>query len=319
VLSAVDFPEVPRPDRGPCWHRPATSRAGRVGAPVPRRTGTARVPTRTAGHVEVRRDGGCGGYLSRVGADRAGAADATLQPARTAAAPFPSVHPDPADHDVVVVHHHHDGHHDDGDDPFDDSFGEDDDRAPVVEVRRSRRRSRTVSAYREDDRVVVLIPATFTPLEEHEWVERMVARLEAADRRRNPGEDDLLARACELSRRHLDGLARPSSVSWVENQNHRWGSCTPADASIRLSTRLQGMPGWVLDYVLVHELAHLIVPTHSRAFWALLDSYPRTERARGFLSGVDFLAGRDSNHHDGAGEDEDLGAGGERLPSAGTG
>ena len=272
-----------------------------------------------------------------MGADRAGAADAALRPARVAAAALPAVHADPlgdlgsrldpdpdVHHDDPDVHHEDHDHEDPDHDVHDDDVVDGDDLLddgppPEVEVRRSRRRSRTVSAYREDDRVVVLIPATFTPLEEHEWVERMVARLEAADRRRNPGEDDLLARACELSRRYLEGVARPSSVSWVENQNHRWGSCTPADASIRLSTRLQGMPGWVLDYVLVHELAHLIVPTHSRAFWALLGSYPRTERARGFLSGVDFLAGRDSNHHDGAGEDEDLGAGAERLPSAGTG
>lgn len=255
-----------------------------------------------------------------------------LQPARTAPVPVADLPPpapgppggrDPDDHDVLVVvdDGFDDVLHDDLDDDLtgDDSTGDDLLPPPVVEVRRSRRRARTVSAYREDDRVVVLIPATFSPLEEREWVERMVARLEAADRRRNPGEDDLLARACELSRRYLDGLARPASVSWVENQNHRWGSCTPADASIRLSTRLQGMPGWVLDYVLVHELAHLIVPTHSRSFWALLDSYPRTERARGFLSGVDFLAGRDSNHHDGAGEDDEIGAGADRLPSAGTG
>ncbi|WP_374115931.1 M48 family metallopeptidase [Kineococcus sp. TRM81007] len=162
-----------------------------------------------------------------------------------------------------------------------------------VDVRRSRRRSRTVSAYRDGDRTVVLIPARFSRAEEREWVERMVSRLDAADRRRNPGEEDLLERAQELSRRHLEALARPASVTWVDNQQHRWGSCTPADASIRLSTRLQGVPGWVLDYVLLHELAHLIVPTHSRAFWRLLEEYPRTERARGFLAGLDHAAGLD--------------------------
>jgi predicted metal-dependent hydrolase len=161
-----------------------------------------------------------------------------------------------------------------------------------VEVRRSRRRTRTVSAYRDGERTVVLIPDLFTPAEERDWVQRMVARVEAADRRRNPHEDVLLQRAQELSRRYLADLAHPSSVVWVENQLNRWGSCTPADASIRLSTRLQGMPGWVLDYVIVHELAHLLVPAHSRHFWELLEAYPRTERARGFLAGVDVAAGR---------------------------
>jgi predicted metal-dependent hydrolase len=46
------------------------------------------------------------------------------------------------------------------------------------------------------------------------------------------------------------------------------------------------MPGYVVDYVLLHELAHLLVPDHGPDFWALLEAYPRTERARGYLEGV---------------------------------
>jgi predicted metal-dependent hydrolase len=72
----------------------------------------------------------------------------------------------------------------------------------------------------------------------------------------------------------------------VENQNSRWGSCTPSDRTIRLSTRLQGMPTWVIDYVLVHELAHLIESGHTPAFWSWVDRFPRAERAKGFLEGV---------------------------------
>ena len=164
---------------------------------------------------------------------------------------------------------------------------------PDVEVRRSRRRSRTVTAYRDGERTIVLIPARFTRAQEREWVERMVARLSAQDRRRRPGDDDLMVRATELSRRYLEGLARPASVAWVENQNSRWGSCTPGDGTIRLSTRLRGMPGWVIDYVLLHELAHLLEHGHGPRFWALLADYPRTERARGFLEG--FAAARDGS------------------------
>jgi predicted metal-dependent hydrolase len=157
---------------------------------------------------------------------------------------------------------------------------------PVVEVRRSRRRRRTVSAYREDDRVVVLIPARLTRAEEQEWVSTMLARLERSERRRRPSDAALAQRARDLSQKHLDGLARPDTVRWVDNQNSRWGSCTPSDASIRLSTRLRGMPAWVIDYVLVHELAHLIEAGHTPAFWTLVDHYPRAERAKGFLEGV---------------------------------
>src|SRR3954449_8326512 len=157
---------------------------------------------------------------------------------------------------------------------------------PEVEVRRSKRRRRTVSAYRDGDRVVVMIPASLSRKEEAEWVETMLARLERSEQRRKPSDDDLLRRARELSDKYLGGLATPESVRWVDNQQSRWGSCTPVDRTIRLSRRLMEMPSWVLDYVLLHELAHLLVPGHGAKFWALLDGYPKTERARGYLEGV---------------------------------
>lgn len=164
-------------------------------------------------------------------------------------------------------------------------------RTPAVEVRRSGRRRRTVAAYREDDRIIVLIPARMTQAEERHWVSAMVERLERQERRRRPSETSLERRARDLSRRFLDGLAEPASVRWVDNQRSRWGSCTPADRTIRLSSRLRGMPEWVIDYVLLHELAHLVEPGHGRRFWALLETYPRTERARGYLEGVAASSG----------------------------
>lgn len=165
--------------------------------------------------------------------------------------------------------------------------------APAVEVRRSGRRRRTVSAYREHGRIVVLIPARMSRAEEQQWVAAMVERLERAEQRRRPGQAALQGRARELSRRYLDGVPEPASVRWVDNQRARWGSCTPADGTIRLSSRLRGMPEWVIDYVLLHELAHLVEPGHGKRFWALLDRYPRTERARGYLEGAAAAAGLD--------------------------
>jgi predicted metal-dependent hydrolase len=162
---------------------------------------------------------------------------------------------------------------------------------PLVDVRRSARRRRTVSAYRDGDRTVVLIPARMTRAEEREWVAVMLERLDKQDRKLRPRDQELLKRARELSRRWLEGRAKPSSVRWVTNQGSRWGSCTPVDRTIRLSTRLQGMPPWVVDYVLLHELAHLLVPGHGPGFWALVERFPRTERARGYLEGVSATAG----------------------------
>lgn len=113
----------------------------------------------------------------------------------------------------------------------------------------------------------------------------MLDRLESRERRTKPGEAELASRAAELSTRYLGGRAVPISVRWVNNQGARWGSCTPADRSIRLSDRLRGMPDFVIDYVLLHELAHLIEPNHGAGFWKLLESFPKLERARGYLDG----------------------------------
>jgi len=154
-----------------------------------------------------------------------------------------------------------------------------------VEVRRSKRRKRTVSAYREGERIVVLIPASLSRKEEAEWVETMVARIEKAEQRLRLSDDDLFDRALRLSDRYLGGMAEPASVRWVANQNSRWGSCTPGDRTIRLSERLNGMPTWVIDYVLVHELAHLLEPGHDAKFWAWVDRYPQAEKAKGYLLG----------------------------------
>lgn len=164
-------------------------------------------------------------------------------------------------------------------------------RPGAVEIRRSARRRRTVSAYRDGDRTVVLVPSRLSRAEEERLVADMLERLARQDARRRPSDTVLMARATALSDRHLDGRARPRSVRWATNQGSRWGSCTPADGSIRLSSRLQGLPQWVSDYVLVHELCHLLVPGHGPDFWALVAGYPKAERARGYLEGVSAASG----------------------------
>lgn len=165
--------------------------------------------------------------------------------------------------------------------------------APKIDIRRSRRRRRSVAAYRDGDTIVILMPDRLSSAEEKRWVETMLERLERQSDRRKPSDDDLRERADALNERYLDGACDPRSVRWVDNQTARWGSCTIEDGSIRLSSRLQGMPLWVIDYVLMHELVHLRESKHDDAFWDLVNRYPRTERARGFLDGVSHAAGLD--------------------------
>ena len=173
---------------------------------------------------------------------------------------------------------------------------------PRVEVRRSARRRRTVTAYREADTIVVLIPQRMSKADEQTFVTDMVAKVLAREgRRRAPrGDLELAARAAELSGRflapQLGFTPTPTSVSWVHNQNHRWGSCTPGTGAIRLSHRMQVMPSWVVDYVLVHELAHLVEAAHSPRFWRLVNTFTETEKAQGFLEG--FLAGQGRSEPD---------------------
>lgn len=176
-----------------------------------------------------------------------------------------------------------------------------------IEVVRSARRRRTVSAYRDGAKTVVLIPARMSKADEERWVAEMVAKLARQDARARPSDEGLLTRARQLSAQYLGGRAQPASVRWVSNQKSRWGSCTPADGSIRLSRRLEGMPSYVIDYVLLHELAHLLVPGHGPQFWAVLAEYPRLERARGFLDGVAMAAGLDLADEPDA--DDDAGSG----------
>lgn len=147
-----------------------------------------------------------------------------------------------------------------------------------VRVVRSSRRTKTAEARMKGAILEVLIPARLSPNEEFEMIEHFRAKFE---RRREASLHDLRVRS-DLLAEHYD-LPRPASIRWVSNQRQRWGSCTPTDGSIRLSDRLASFPEWVIDYVIVHELAHLVEFGHTPRFWSIVQQYPLTERARGFL------------------------------------
>jgi predicted metal-dependent hydrolase len=157
----------------------------------------------------------------------------------------------------------------------------------VVEFVRSARRRRTVSARVQGNRLIVQVPAGLSPAEERGWAEKLGARILRARQRRTLNSDEELAtRAEALNREYFGGRLRVASVRYVTNQHGRFGSCTPARGTIRVSDRVAKMPAWVRDAVLVHELAHLEEPNHSERFWALANRYPLMERARGYLMAV---------------------------------
>lgn len=164
-------------------------------------------------------------------------------------------------------------------------------RGERVLVRRSARRRRTVSIARRDGDLVIAIPATFSARQERQWVTKMVDQLVVKEARRAPArrsDAELMTMAREVSEKHLGGRAHPTSVTWSTRQNTRWGSCTSADGTIRLSHHLQGMPDYVVRSVMMHELIHLLVPGHGPEFRALMANYPQAEKAQGFLDGVSW-------------------------------
>jgi predicted metal-dependent hydrolase len=156
-----------------------------------------------------------------------------------------------------------------------------------VKVLRSKRRKKTVEARLEAGVLVVRAPAALTDAELSPIIEKLKAKVKKKGRRRQFQSDaSLEARARELNRRYFDGALTWGSIRYVTNQNRRFGSCTPSQGTIRISHRVEGMPAWVRDYVIVHELAHLAEPNHSRAFWDLVNRYSKTERARGYLIAI---------------------------------
>lgn len=148
----------------------------------------------------------------------------------------------------------------------------------TVDVVRSAKRRKTVGAQLRGGVLTVTVPSWMSKAEERRWAATMADRFA---RSMSTERIDLPQRASALARRHR--LTDASEIRWAGDMTARWGSCTPATGEIRISDRLAAFPEWVLDYVIVHELAHIEVPNHSPAFWALVRRYPRAERAIGYL------------------------------------
>ena len=155
---------------------------------------------------------------------------------------------------------------------------------PEVEVRVSARRKKTAGAHWEGDRIVVVVPTHLRGAARDDMVDSLTRRLTRHRPHLHASDDELAARARQLGRTYLDGI-EPSSIRWATNQTKRWGSCTLATREIRISARLRIVPPWVLDAVIVHELAHLLEPGHTARFRALEARFPRRAEADVFLEG----------------------------------
>ena len=155
-----------------------------------------------------------------------------------------------------------------------------------VQIIRSTQRRKTVSARLEGGVLVIRAPEGLSDADLAPIIDSLSRRMRRRGRAASLSDEALAKRAEELNRKYFDGRLRWQSIRYVTNQNTRFGSCTPSDGTIRLSHRLASMPAWVSDYVLIHELAHLVERNHGKRFWKLVNRYPLTERARGYLMAV---------------------------------
>ncbi|MBW2616128.1 MAG: M48 family metallopeptidase [Deltaproteobacteria bacterium] len=155
-----------------------------------------------------------------------------------------------------------------------------------IRIIRSKKRRKTIQAREVDGTLEVLAPANMSDKELEPHIVRLKGRIERHNQKFELDDEILEKRAHDLSNKYFEGLLQWNSIRWVTNQSKRHGSCTTGRETIRISHRIANMPRFVKDYVIVHELAHLVEPNHGNRFWELVNRYPKTERARGYLMAV---------------------------------
>lgn len=157
---------------------------------------------------------------------------------------------------------------------------------PPIRIVATRRRRRTVAARLRAGVLELLVPDWMSHAERLRWGEVMSRRLQRRMERSKPSDGRLATRAQSLNERHFGGRLHWTSIAFAD-MSHLWGSCTFTSGAIRIATRAAALPEWVLDYLLVHEMAHLVHSDHGQGFRELESRYPLTERARGYLIALD--------------------------------
>jgi predicted metal-dependent hydrolase len=156
-----------------------------------------------------------------------------------------------------------------------------------ITIVRSRRRKKTIQTKYGGGRLWIYLPAGMSTKDEQKWIDRMIERNKRWQLKKTLQKSDtwLQQRAQELNKKYFDGVL-DFSITFVTNQHSRFGSCTSIDKTIRISERVKTMPSWVQDYIIIHELTHLLHPDHSKKFWEKVNSYNYAERAKGYLIAV---------------------------------
>ena len=163
---------------------------------------------------------------------------------------------------------------------------------PITEIKiiRSPKRKKTVSARLNNGVLAVYAPSGIPDKELQPIIARFKERLLRKNLKKElDRKQDLKEIAEKLNKIYFGGRLQITAIEYSTNQNSRFGCCNLKTGRILISHRLAAMPAWVRDYVIVHELAHLIVPNHSQSFHDLTVKYKLEERAIGYLMAKGYL------------------------------
>ena len=121
-----------------------------------------------------------------------------------------------------------------------------------------RHTDRHQGVHREHTQLILTVRSDASHLERHALVEAWY-------------REELRVAAIPALARWQDRLAVTANSLFIQRMKTKWGSCNPVTGNIRLNTELAKKPRECLDYVLLHELAHLIERNHSHVFHEILD------------------------------------------------
>jgi len=153
-----------------------------------------------------------------------------------------------------------------------------------VKIIRSSRRKRTVSARMDEDILIVSAPALLSEARLEKIIVDFKFKFQKKKIKEELDRKELLAHiAVRINEKYFANKLKINSIEYVTGQDSKFGCCNFCSADIRISHRVGLMPDWVRDYVLIHEMAHLIEPNHSKSFWDIVSRYELAERARGYL------------------------------------
>jgi predicted metal-dependent hydrolase len=153
-----------------------------------------------------------------------------------------------------------------------------------IKIVRSSRRFRTVSARLVKDTLLISAPEALS----RGRLEKIVSDFKVKFERKKLKEEldkkqDLVKIAAGINEKYFGNKLKVNLIEYAVDQNSKFGCCNYRTAHIRISHRIGLTPKWVRDYVVLHEMTHLIEPNHSRSFWDIVSRYKLAERARGYL------------------------------------